>query len=104
MRRIFVKRARFIVFKLERNYGYIDNIVVAKDEQKKGIGKKLVGYVETSAKSKGMNEMMTDTTENANGIPWGSYNFWLRLGYEDTGKRLLTKYDFKEIQLIKKII
>ena len=93
----------FIVFKLKRNYGYIDNIVVAKDEEKKGIGRKLVGYVETYAKSQGMNKIMTDTTENANGIPWRSYNFWLRLGYKDIGKRLSTKYDFKEIPLVKKM-
>jgi ribosomal protein S18 acetylase RimI-like enzyme len=93
----------FIVFKMKRNYGYIDNIVVAKEEQRKGIGRKLVAYVEKFAKSQGIYKMMTDTTENAEGNPWKSYSFWLGLGYEDTGERLPTNYDFKEIPLIKRL-
>jgi ribosomal protein S18 acetylase RimI-like enzyme len=94
----------FIVFKMKRNYGYIDNIVVAKEEQRKGIGKKLVASVETSAKVHGINQMRTDTTENVDGIPWRSYNFWLQIGYEDTGERLPSNYDFKVIPLIKRLI
>ena len=41
--------------------------------------------------------MKTDTTENVDGVPWKSYTFWKRMGYEDTKERLLTNYDFKEI-------
>lgn len=47
--------------------------------------------------------MRTDTTENANWEPWKSYDFWLKMGYEDTGERLPTDYDFKEIQFIKRL-
>ncbi len=94
----------FIVFKVESNHGYIDNIVVAKEKQKQGIGRKLVAHVEELAKSQGVNQMITDTTENSDGIPWVSYTFWLRMGYKDTGERLATDYDFKEIPLIKKLI
>ena len=46
------KMVGFIVFKMERDYGCIDNIVVAKKEQGKGIGRALVEYVEDIAKSK----------------------------------------------------
>jgi ribosomal protein S18 acetylase RimI-like enzyme len=97
------KMVGFIVFKMERDYGYIDNIVVAKEEQGKGIGRALVMYVEDIAKSKGCHLMKTDTTENADGVPWKSYGFWTRMGYEDTGERLPTDYDFKEIPLIKRL-
>jgi ribosomal protein S18 acetylase RimI-like enzyme len=93
----------FIVFKIQSDYGYIDNIVVAKEEQGKGIGKALVAYVENMVKSKGCYVVKTDTTENADGIPWKAYGFWTRVGYEDTGERLPSKYPFKEIPLIKKL-
>jgi len=93
----------FIVFKMEPDYGCIDNIVVAKEEQGKGIGRALVAYVEGIAKSKGCYLMKTDTTENADGVPWKSCSFWKRMGYEDTGERLPTKYGFKEIPLIKRL-
>jgi len=63
------KMVGFIVFKMERDYGYVDNIVVAKEEQGKGIGRALVAYVEGIAKSKGCYLMKTDTTENADGVP-----------------------------------
>jgi ribosomal protein S18 acetylase RimI-like enzyme len=98
------KLVGFIAFKMERNCGYIDNIVVAKERQRQGIGRKLVAHVEMSAKSQGIDQIITDTTENADGTPWRSYNFWIKLGYKDTGERLPTKYDFKEIPLIKRLI
>jgi ribosomal protein S18 acetylase RimI-like enzyme len=58
----------FIVFKMERDHGSIDNIVVAKEEQGKGIGRALVTYVEGIAKSNGCYLMKTGTTENADGV------------------------------------
>lgn len=96
----------FIVFKMEHDYGYIDNIVVSKEKQGKGIGRALVAYVEGIAKSNGCYLMKTDTTENADDVPWksyNSYNFWTKIGYKDTGERLPTNYDFKEIPLIKRL-
>jgi ribosomal protein S18 acetylase RimI-like enzyme len=93
----------FIVFKMEHNYGYIDNIIVSKEKQGKGIGNALVTYAENIAKAKGYYLMKTDTTENAAGVPWKSYGFWIRMEYEDTGKRLPTNYGFKEIPLIKRL-
>lgn len=93
----------FIVFKLNNDFGYIDNINVAKTMQGKGIGKALVEYVEKLAKSAGIDVMKTDTTENLSGISWKSYAFWQKLGYKDTGARLTTRYSFKEIPFVKNL-
>jgi ribosomal protein S18 acetylase RimI-like enzyme len=91
----------FIAFKVEEDAGFIDNLVVAKKERGKGIGRSLVAYVEHIAGSEGCRLMKTDTTENAKRVPWKAYSFWIRMGYEDTGERLSTDYDFKEIPLVK---
>ena len=93
----------YIMFKVEGDSGYIDDIVVAKEEQGKGVGRALVTHAEGVAKSRECYMMKTDTTENADGVPWRSYNFWLRMGYDDTGERIPTDYDFKEIRFIKKL-
>ena len=92
----------FIVFKV-RGDDNIDNIVVAKDEQGRGIGKALVEYVEILAKSRGFHIIKTDTTENSKGTPWRAYGFWISMGYEDTGERIPSEYDFKNIPLTKKL-
>ena len=73
----------FIVFKMEFDYCYIDNIDITRDEQKKGVGRALVTHVENIAKTKGYTLMKTDTTENAEGMPWKSFGFWMKMGYKD---------------------
>jgi ribosomal protein S18 acetylase RimI-like enzyme len=93
----------FIVFKMECDYCYIDNIDIARAEQRKGIGRALVTHVEDIARAKGLYSMKTDTTENAKGVPWKSYGFWTRIGYKDTGERLTTKWDFKTIPFVKNL-
>jgi GNAT superfamily N-acetyltransferase len=93
----------FIVLNMEVNDDNIDNIVVAKEEQGKGVGKALVKFVEKLAKSRGFDTITTDTIENDKGIPWKAYGFWKKMGYKDTGIRLVTKYGFKGIPLVKKL-
>lgn len=94
----------FIIFNMEVSDDNIDNIVVEKELQGKGIGRALVEYVEKLAQSRGLKMITTDTTENSNGVPWKAYGFWKKMGYQDTKKRLSTKYDFKVIPLVKKLI
>ena len=93
----------FIVYNMKSCDDNIDNIVVAKKEQGKGIGRALVEYVEALAKYRGYDVIRTDTTENIEGVPWKSYGFWKRMGYEDTGERVATEYGFKVIPLLKKL-
>jgi len=93
----------FIVFKMEYDYCYIDDINVIRDEQRKGIGRALVTHVENIVKVNGYSFMKTDTTESAEGIPWKSYGFWTKMGYTDTGERLTTQWDFKTIPFFKNL-
>jgi ribosomal protein S18 acetylase RimI-like enzyme len=93
----------FVVYNMKSVDDNIDNLVVAKEEQGKGIGKALVEYVERLAESRGYNVMKTDTTENANGVPWKAYGFWRRMGYEDAGERVATEYGFRVIPLVKEL-
>ena len=93
----------FIVYNMKSCDDNIDNVVVSKIEQGKGVGRALVEYVEALAKYRGYDVMRTDTTENAEGVPWKSYGFWRRMGYEDTGERVATEYGFKVIPLLKKL-
>ena len=93
----------FIVLNLNNSDDNIDNLVVAKEEQGKGVGRALVEYVEKLAKSRGFDIITTDTTENSEGVPWKAYGFWKKMGYHDKGKRIPTSYNFKVIPLIKKL-
>lgn len=93
----------FIVYNMKNVDDNIDNIVVAKEEQGKGVGRALVEYLEKLAKSRGFSVITTDTTENAEGIPWKAYGFWRKMGYEDKGVRLSTEYGFQVIPLIKNL-
>ncbi len=93
----------FIVYNMKSPDDNIDNLIVAKEEQGKGIGRALVEFVEGLAKLRGYDVVKTDTTENAKGVPWKSYGFWRKMGYEDTGARVATEYGFRLILLLKKL-
>jgi ribosomal protein S18 acetylase RimI-like enzyme len=93
----------FIVFKVESDHIYIDNIDITREEQRRGIGRALVAHVENLALAKGYSSVKTDTTENAEGVPWKSYGFWTKMGFKDTGERLPTKWSFKTIPFVKKL-
>ncbi len=93
----------FIVYNMKSPDDNIDNLIVAKEEQGKGVGRALVKFVEGLAKTRGYDVVKTDTTENAEGVPWKSYGFWRKMGYEDTGARVATEYGFRLILLLKKL-
>ena len=97
------KLSGFLFFQVNANCGYIDDIVVSRTDQRRGIGKSLVCYIEKIAKARGCLTIKTDTTQNAEGVPWDSYSFWIKMGYKDTGERVPTRYSFKEIPFVKRI-
>jgi GNAT superfamily N-acetyltransferase len=94
----------FLVFKREQEFLYIDQMDIRKSEQRKGVGRALVEYVERLAMEKGLARVETDTTENADGVPWNSYDFWIKMGFRDTGERLKANWDFKTIPFVKWLI
>lgn len=91
----------FLVFKKEQEHLYIDQVNIRKSEQGKGIGRSFQEHVEKLAIKSGLKRIQTDTTENAQGVPWRSYDFWLKMGFQDTGERVETKWDFKMIPFVK---
>jgi N-acetylglutamate synthase-like GNAT family acetyltransferase len=91
----------FLVFKIEEEHLYIDQVNIRHSEQGAGVGRAFVEYVERLAAKSGLIRIETDTTENADGVPWKSYGFWIRMGFKDTGQRLKTKWSFKTIPLVK---
>ncbi|MFW9787183.1 MAG: GNAT family N-acetyltransferase [Candidatus Thorarchaeota archaeon] len=93
----------FLVIKREREFLYIDMAHIRKSEQRKGIGTALVEYAERLAIESGLALIETETTENAEGVPWISYDFWIKMGFRDTGERLKTKWGFKMIPFIKRL-
>ena len=93
----------FIVCNMKSSDDNIDNIVVARGTQGKGVGRALVGYLEEIARSRGFSVLKTDTTENAQGVPWKAYGFWRKMGYVDTGERIPTEFGFKVIPLVKNL-
>ncbi len=97
------KMVGFIVCNMRRDDDNIDNLVVAKEEQGKGIGRLLVRYVEKLAISRGYDVLKTDTTENAEGVPWKAYGFWKRMGYEDNWQRVVLENGLKVIPLVKRL-
>ena len=93
----------YIFFKTENDAGYIDNINVPKRQQGKGVGRAPVAYVEEIARSRRIRFIETDTTENVEGKPWKSYDFWINMGYKDTEGRRPMEGNFKEINFVKKL-
>jgi ribosomal protein S18 acetylase RimI-like enzyme len=93
----------YLVFKREQEYLYIDLVHIRKSEQRKGIGTTILEHVERLAIESGLTRIETDTVENAQGVPWKSYSFWIRMGFKDTGERLKTKWDFKTIPFVKRL-
>lgn len=93
----------YLVFKREHEFMYIDLVHIRKPEQGKGLGRTFVEYIEKLAIEGGQTRIETETTEDAQGVPWKSYNFWLKMGFHDTGGRVKTKWDFKIIPFVKRL-
>jgi len=62
------------------------NINVARNLQGKGIGTRLVRFVEERARQEGKRAVTLGTSRNAVGTPWKSFPWWLSRGYTVTGE------------------
>jgi len=62
------------------------NIDVARDLQGRGIGTRLVQFVEERARQGGKKAVTLGTSRNAAGTPWKSFPWWLSRGYRVTGE------------------
>ena len=86
----------------------LDNIDVASEHQRKGIGKAMVDFVESLAKNSGKHHVTLGTSRNTKtGKPWKSYGFWLRLGYVVDGETQTEdgkENGFAEIRFRKRVL
>jgi len=60
------------------------NIDVLRELQGRGIGTRIVQYVEERARAEGKRAVTLGTSRNAQGVPWKSLPWWLHLGYQVT--------------------
>ena len=93
----------FVFFIQESDCLEIEEIDVLADYQKRGVGKALVNKVERIAKDRKVAFLKTGTSINNKGIPWRAYWFWLRMGFQDTGERMDSGYDFNYCEFIKRL-
>jgi ribosomal protein S18 acetylase RimI-like enzyme len=93
----------FVFFIQENDCLEIEEIDVLADYQKRGIGRALVNKVERIAKDRKVAFLKTGTSINNKGIPWRAYEFWLRMGFKDTGERWDSGYGFSYCKFIKRL-
>jgi predicted N-acetyltransferase YhbS len=61
------------------------DLEVPRERHGRGIGSRLVQFVEEKALQEGKIAVTLGTSRNAAGVPWRSYQWWQRRGYQDTG-------------------
>jgi ribosomal protein S18 acetylase RimI-like enzyme len=62
------------------------NIDVRRTQQGRGIGSRLVQFVEQRAAGEGRRAVTLGTTRNAEGVAWKSLSWWQKLGYTVIGE------------------
>ena len=98
----------FALIRVDPDSVELDDIIVAIEHQRKGVGTAMVEFVENLARNLGKRCVTLGTTRNSKtGMPWKSYGFWLKQGYAvedeietEEGRR----YGFTEIRFRKKVL
>jgi ribosomal protein S18 acetylase RimI-like enzyme len=62
------------------------NIDVRREQQRRGVGGRLVQFLEERAAREGRRAVTLGTTRNAQGVAWKSLRWWQKLGYTVTGE------------------
>ena len=98
----------FSLIRVDPDAVELDDIVVAIEHQRRGIGTAMVGFVENLARNLGKQYVTLGTTRKTkNGIPWKSYSFWLKQGYaveDEIETEEGRTYGFTEIRFRKKVL
>lgn len=93
----------FAYYHCNNNFIEIEEIDVLKEYQGQGIGKTLIQHIEKIAKEKRIKRLVTDTSVSAEGKPWKAYEFWVRMGFADTGKRIQGLHGLKYVKFVKQL-
>jgi len=98
----------FILIRFDSDSVELDDIIVAIEHQKRGIGRALVEFVENLARNLEKHYVTLGTTRNTKtGIPWRSHNFWVKQGYvveEELETEEGRAYGFTEIRFRKQVL
>ncbi len=84
------------------------DIDVARDHQGRGIGTRMVEFVEEQARSRGMRAVTLGTSRNPQGIPWKSLSWWEARGYRITHEEenpwtMSLGQGFREVRMRKEV-
>jgi ribosomal protein S18 acetylase RimI-like enzyme len=93
----------FAYYRCKNNFIEIEEIDVIKECQGRGIGKALIQYIEKITKEKGTKCLVTGTSVNKYGKPWKAYDFWVHLGFIDTGERIQGLHGLKYVKFVKQL-
>jgi ribosomal protein S18 acetylase RimI-like enzyme len=76
----------YVTIEHRRGSTELVNIDVPRELQRRGIGQKLVQFVEETARNKDTSAVTLGTSRNAAGVPWKSLSWWEKLGYQIVGE------------------
>lgn len=93
----------FAYYCYKNSFIEIEEVDVIKEQQGQGIGKTLIQHIEKTAKEKGIKRLVTGTSVNAEGKPWKAYEFWIHMGFADTGKRTPGLHGLKYVKFVKQL-
>ena len=97
------KPVGFVYLVQENDFFEIEELDVVKEHQMQGIGKILVNVAERFARNKGAASISTGTAINSKGKPWKAYEFWVHMGYRDTGERTDSAHGLIYCKFVKRI-
>ncbi|MFE4312185.1 GNAT family N-acetyltransferase, partial [Streptomyces sp. NPDC056891] len=89
---VFVAGARVVgpvALRTEADHLYLDNVAVHPDAQGTGLGRRLLGFVESRARELGLPEVRLLT----NAMMWENQKVYERYGYEVVERRVDGPYD-----------
>lgn len=78
---------RVVGYATVENRGRVLELVdleIAREHQRRGIGHRMVAFIEERGREEGKDAVTLGTSRNAAGVPWPSFPWWRGLGYHVT--------------------